>query len=268
MRGAFNRTLTVRYGTRSVVGPPLAVYGSDIPCRLVEQREVVQEQFPFDLTQSWVTLDSVDLHGPVTSSPWLGAVFTDILAADQVSFDGEPDVWFCVLRHEQVDPFFRDLYDRWLLLPLTSVVIPVWPPPVSPPPVPPPPTPVPVAPGDTCDTGSRLDGYGPWSVSNNFGELVGYYYLDLPTPGPWRLFSPSGGTAGWRVRVRVFSPGGDCCSTATPVQTIEDGGAECMSIHELVPGDGCRVCLRFDDPAGGVLSSSVSLQLYGGACVP
>lgn len=149
MRGVFNSTMSVRYGSRSVIGPPGVIYAVDIPCRLVVQREIDQLQFDFSLAGAWVTNDVVDLNGPYTSSPWLGAIFTDQLAADEVQFSPMPDEWWSVCRVEAVRPYGQDAYRRALVIPLSSIQFPLWPPPVSPPPPPPPPPPGPC--GGSCE---------------------------------------------------------------------------------------------------------------------
>lgn len=129
MRGEFNDTLAVRYGVRSHVGTPGDVWATDVPCRVVPQREIDQHQFPFGHSASWVTLDSLELHGPYTVTPWLGAVWSDYLSADVVEFTSQPGVLYIVCREEVVEPFGRVPYVRYLLIPLLDVAPPTWPPP-------------------------------------------------------------------------------------------------------------------------------------------
>lgn len=128
MRGSFNDSFTVRYGSRSVVGTSGDVWGVDVPCRKVPQRAISQHQSPFDLAASWVTVDEVGLHGPYTLSPWIGAIFSDYLASDQVLFQSEPSVWYVVCREELVVPDAGGPYSRFLLVPLSKFADPFWPP--------------------------------------------------------------------------------------------------------------------------------------------
>jgi len=234
MRAPFNTTLGVRYGSRSVVGPPGAVWASDIPCRVVPQTEITQGQFPFTLSSAWVTVDAVRLHGPFTSSPWLGAVFTDQLAADEVSFPGLDGPWFSVQREEDVQPFGRDPYWRYLLVPLSSVVVPPWPPPSPPPPAPPPPPVPPVVPGHDCDDALPIGVGEEQSFSDpapDWFEVVGV------AAGTWRIaytgdvtFAVYAGTSCGDSVGLVLSLGDGCVGFVTGfvydiwIEVFGDGG--------------------------------------------
>lgn len=137
MRGGFNNTLAVRYGPRSVAGVPGDIWAVDIPCRRVAQIEISQDQLPFDLSEVWVTFDELDVNGPMSVSPFLGAVFTDYMTADQVSFADAPGVWYAVCRAERVVPPLAPPYWRYMLIPDDWFAVPPWPEPKPIPPAPP-----------------------------------------------------------------------------------------------------------------------------------
>src|ERR1700753_3010748 len=123
MRGSFNRTGDLYYGPRSLAGPPGVMYASDVSCRLVKQVHIDQEQFPFDLTDYWLTLDELEPHGPLTTSPELGSVYTDYYASDEVIVHDDDQGACLMVRKEMVGPIDSPLYWRCLLLPLSKVVI-------------------------------------------------------------------------------------------------------------------------------------------------
>jgi len=158
MRGAFNKRMDVRFRPRSIVGPPLNIRAVDVPCRKVEQHKINQHQFPFDASTYWVTLDAMELHGPLTLEPAAGIVWSDYLAADQVAFDDDPTFWFAACRAEEVFDVVTPPYVRYLLIPVTVLDAPPFPPPAPLPPVlcvdtaPPSPPVPPVSPGATCPT--------------------------------------------------------------------------------------------------------------------
>lgn len=231
MRGGFNSTCTVRYGTRSVSGTPGVVRATGVLCRKVVQDEISQRQFPLDLTAFWVTLDAVNLHGPLTSSPWVGAVFTDYEAADEVSFSDAPGVWYSVCRSEWVIPHVGSPYYRWLILPLSSYAVPPFPPPSPPPPAPPPPVPPPPPPpmpGPTCETA------GPLGI----GDVISG--VTSPTP-VWYTFTIStAGAYGFNATING-APGNSGCEKVFYRNCVDgqvflmDGGGLCQS-QDMVTG--------------------------------
>lgn len=135
MRGAFNDTFKAFYGPASPYGPPGVQFATDVPCRRVLQTEVFQLDFPGTLSSSWATYDALSLHGPDVSSPETPAVLYDLNTSDQVELASQPGVRYVVYRREEVIPLGRPSYERCLLIPTTSLVVPPFLPPN--PPVPP-----------------------------------------------------------------------------------------------------------------------------------
>ncbi len=229
MRGSFNRTMVVRYGQRSLVGPPGVTYASGVPCRRVLQRRIEQGQFDFTLAHHWVTQDTVVLNPPLTSSPYIGAIFTDQLAADEVSFDDDPDVWYSVCRHETISPRHGAEYWRDLVIPTTSIVVPPWPPPVSPPPPPSPPGPPVVPPGESCGSPSVIDEPGEYVVSSLPGAMAGQYRIDLPPGEQWYIRFLSCDDTEWRIDPLFHVPEVSCCAFEGYLGPMNQAGTHCRS---------------------------------------
>lgn len=196
MRGAFDRLCNVFHGLRSVTGPPGVQFAADVPCRIVEQREIGQRQFPFDLSTSWITLDELQLAGPNVLPPWDGATYSDYAAADVVSLTASIDDGYVVCRSERVTPVGGVPYWRYLLVPLWMLGPPTWRP-LSPLPADPGPLPVPPPPpGLVCAS----------AVPIGLGDLVAFEYAAAPpqwdrwylleglTPGEeYQIFTADGG---------------------------------------------------------------------------
>lgn len=149
MRGAFNRLCDVYYGPRSPFGPPNTLSQASVPCRLVPQLKIFQDQFPFSLSQFWLTHNAPAFNGPDTISPWAPAAFDDYGTADQVLISGVALPKMVVCRQEFINPVVRPSYWRCLLISSADLVTPPWLPP-SPLPPPPPPVPVCTVPGASC----------------------------------------------------------------------------------------------------------------------
>lgn len=126
MRAPFNTTCDVAYGARSVTGPPGVQYAAAVPCRVVRQQEITQIQFPFSLSNAWVTIKDVDPSGPRVSSPFNGATLSDYKACDVLTIPSGGTERYAVVREELVDPFRDPLYFRYLLVPLASLDTPPW----------------------------------------------------------------------------------------------------------------------------------------------
>jgi len=230
MRGEFNNTFTVRYGSRSVVGPPGVTYGTGIPCRFVPQRQIDQGQFDFTLTSGWFTNDSLILNGPLVSSPWLGAYFTDQLAADEVSFASSPEVWYSVSRRETVNPYLAAGYERYLLVNLLLVSYPTWPPPSPPPPNPYPPPVVPLPPGGGCGSGYDFGGFGEFLMATQSDGASGYYESVITYTGDIHIRLLGDMPSDVVVLVSQVNPFYACCD-AVLAGEITYSGSRCVSLH-------------------------------------
>ncbi len=266
MRGGFDKLMSIRYGSRSVTGPPGVTFLSGVPCRKVEQREISQRQFDFTFTDHWVTLDAVELTGPFTSSPWLGAIFTDQLAADEVSFDVDPGVWYTTCRGERVTPFGDVPYWRSLLLPLTLVTPDLWPPPTSPPPPPSPPAPPLTAPGPNCSVGTDLTSFGDYTLGSETGYFIGWYEFLITDSGPIRFELVEPIAPDTRVSV-AFKPGGssDCCGDLVWFD-LEAEGSHCQTFYVSFPGHYDReYCLKVQSTSGSGPASTL-VRIASGGC--
>lgn len=243
MRGGFNRKLRARYGNRSTFGPPGEIYVTQIPCRRVEQFYIDQAQFPFSLSEVWVTLDAVRLNAPTTISPWMGAVFTDYLTADQVSISNAPDVWFTVCREESVIPFGRPPYWRYLLIPVTDYVVPPWQPPTPIPPKPSSPPGSSPAPGASCADPAFLSGFGEYLLATQPDGTNGYYAIEVPPNTAVRVRYVDGVNVHVASDVHSAETGGDCCA-GQYVGQLSPAGVEWVSVGPTseYPSLG-RVCL-------------------------
>lgn len=234
MRGSFDNSCSVRYGSRSVVGPGLVVYASGQACRKVAQVPISQLQAPFDLSNSWVTLDNFRPNGPLVRSPWSGAVFTDFLAADQVAFDAEPSKWWTICRDELVQPFGRTPYWRYLLIPDEKLVPPDWPPPS---PLPAPPVPVTyeyIAPGPSCFRPAMFDRWGDYLLSTQLDGSNGFY-----------AFPVSAGES-----VRITHIGGVVPTIKSDVFKCDLHADGCSASFVGQLGVGQLSCVSFAWPAG------------------
>jgi hypothetical protein len=215
-RGAYDSTCDIFYGSNSPYGPPGVQYAAGVPCRLVPQDQILQIQFPFNLTGAWLTIDAVTPNGLQSISPWLGAVFDDYYGADVVIVSADAGVQYVVCRQEYVQPFGSPGYYRHLLLRLSDVVIPPW---LPQSPLPPAPTPVPAPqPGFSCSTAGVL---GAWSAGVS---------LDLSGADTWwQLRGPAGYTG------VVYVVGGDPtmfteayqfdCSSLSPINSMTGPGS-------------------------------------------
>lgn len=236
MRGAFNVTMEVRYGPRSTAGPPGVTYAVGIPCRRVAQTRLFQGQFDFSLSSAWVTQDTVVLNPPSVSSPWLGAMFTDQMAADEVAFSDFPTFWFTVCRHEEMNPPRGADYYRDLIIPVTSIAVPPWLPPT---PLPGPPVPgglTYIAPGYSCASPTILCIYGDYLLSTNVDGTNGYYAF---------VYSP-----GTSTRIKYI--GGVVVGLASDVFRcgVLDDGCAATFINQISPAG--VACVSWSQPAGGV----------------
>lgn len=260
MRGEFNSTFSVRYGSRSVIGPPGVVYAVDIPCRVVEQRQITQIQFDFSSAGAWVTNDVVDFNGPFTSSPWLGAIFTDQLAADEVQFSVFMGEWWSVCRIEEVVPYGGARYRRALVIPLSSIQFPFWPPPVSPPPPPPPPAPPIVEPGRDCGTSEFVDPFVTRRLETLDDGRNGYYYVDLrlDSPGTVSISIPDGTDPNARVDIYYDDSNSDCC--AAPRQAVLQVGTRMCYGITMFADISRHICLHVvnDDDSGDLVYADVT----------
>lgn len=155
MRAQFNTFCDVFYGPSSPFGPPNALYLAAVPCRLVPQLRVFQDQFPFDLTGFWLTHNAPSFNGPATSSPWVPATFDDYNTADRLDVSGFTGGRLIVCRQEFINPFGRPSYWRNLCLPVSKLVVPPWLPPQPLPPPPPPPAGC-ALPGTNCVTAGAM----------------------------------------------------------------------------------------------------------------
>jgi len=229
MRGEFNNTLRVRYGPSSPFGAANFVWITDVPCRFVLQREIDQRQFPFTLSGAWVTLDLIQLHGPTSTSPYLGGVLTNYKAADQVEVSDHAGVWWVVMREERVHPFGRPNYWRYLLMPQDSMINPPWPPPVPPPPPPPPPDPPPPPPGVTCELAETitLDEL----VEGTTSEEGTWYVINIPVDGEYSIRTHTGGSEGSGACEKVFY-----LECGDPQAFRINGGGLCTS-HIMIAGE-------------------------------
>lgn len=265
MRGEYDNHLSVRYGSRSVSGAPGVVWLSGVACRKVDQREITQHQSPFDLTTAWVTLDSVELHPPLTSSPFVGALFTDYQAADEVEFDTAPGVWVSVCREERVAPFGRPAYWRYLLFPPEVFSSPPWPPPSPPPPPPPPPSPPVVSPGAGCDDAADLVELGTYTLSCRDDGTPGFYFIELFWASSIHVRVVGDMAPDVTIYVSTTTLGESCCYA--PLRgTITYSGSRCVTLFHvgLEPEPG-RVCIRVDnDSLSGPRPTVVEIAV--GAC--
>lgn len=266
MRAAFNELMTLRYGSRSVVGTPGVSYLSGVPCRVVFQPEIQQGQFDFDFTSAWVTLDAVEPNGPFTSSPWLGAIFTDQLAADEVAFDSLPDFWWSLCRKERVTPYAASPYWRFLLVPLTRITPSLWPPPSPPPPAPPPPPPTPIEPGETCSDGSAVPPVGDFALSSLPSFADGFYRCAIDYGFTTRIELVEPVDPDVRLYVSRGSAGGSCCSSS-PLDTLQESGSHCVSLETSdIPGDRWVFCLEVQNVNVSGDPVSVTVRLSHGDC--
>lgn len=219
MRGTFNKTFTVRYGPRSLAGPPGVTYGVEIACRRVPQTRIFQHQFDFSLSGFWVTEDTVRLNTPFVSSPYLGAFFTDQYAADEVAFSDNPGVWYSVCREEEVHPYVGADYWRYLLVPVASFATPPWLPPTSPPPPPDPPGPPVVPPGGGCAEAAALAGVGEYVLSAAASDEPGWYSISLEKGRLIRIEILSSDAEYLFITIRRPPDGLGCCD-AVELDTI------------------------------------------------
>jgi hypothetical protein len=141
-----------------VVGIPWSIVEENVPCRIVPQNHIFQDEFPFYLSIDWITLDRFPLALPVESTNEIGIVYKDYLAAHMVRTQEEPIRSYVVCRREEILEVDTDPYWRYLLIPLLSFADPTWPPrsplPPAPPPAQYPPVPPPPPPGGGGGAGS------------------------------------------------------------------------------------------------------------------
>lgn len=228
MRGSFDRTCTVRYGPRSVSGPPSVVYASDQLCRKVVQVPISQLQSPLDLSTHWLTIDNFRLNGPLVNSSWGGQVSTDYLAADQVAFPDFPALWFIVCREELVQPFGRPAYWRYLLIPELSAESPPWPPPGPLPSYPVVSVYEYLVPGPSCANPTMFDRFGDFLLSTQFSGADGFYAFPVSAGESVRITHIGGPTSAVKSDVFKCALHADGCS-ATFVGQIGVGQLSCAS---------------------------------------
>lgn len=131
MRGPFTYNTDWYYGPHSTVGTPNTLYALAVPSRVVKQTEIFQLDWPYVISQAWITLDNHEPNLPEFHSPSLWYLGADWLEADRVALEpfGSPD-WF-VMRKELVTPPTDPNYWRVLIGKVEDVETPPWPPPSS-----------------------------------------------------------------------------------------------------------------------------------------
>lgn len=181
MRAPFDRTCTVWYGHYSPYGPPDTVRMVGVPCRQVFQDEIVQLQQPFNLSNSWLTVDMLELNGPYSVSPGIYQVNTHYAMGDYLNFLDHDVTYYGVMRKELVYVPGHVPYWRYLLLSGPDLAGPGWPPAVPlPPPYSPPPV---VVPGTTCALAPVINFNTP--ITGNSVSLTSNWYACVSVPmGP------------------------------------------------------------------------------------
>jgi hypothetical protein len=256
--------VTLAHGPRSLTGPPWDLIAEDVPCRLVPQYHIYQDQFPFDLSTQWMTIDEYAPTGPMIWTNAIGIVYTDYLAADMVIQQDPSFRRYMVCRREELLGVEVGPYWRYLLIPLLWFSDPQWlprsplppaPPPAEYPPVPPPGTsPPPAAGGSTCSTAIAVTYGQEFGVllSGTVGE-VQWRYCDVP-PGASRILSNAAAVSG-SLAVEL-SPSASCGS-----QSWVTVSAACQVVS--VPAS-YRLYLRVTQLVVG--SYTLTTRIDGGSC--
>jgi len=205
MRGAFDKTCDWWYGPESVAGTPNTMYAPNVPCRVVFQEQIFQQEFPFSMSIAWLTNDEVIPNIPVTISPRIGYTYDNWFQADRVAIPSGTEPGWYVSRRELVSPFGRASYWRVLLLPLDSMTNPPWPPPSPIPPLPP----LPPSPGLTCaDAGELL--YEDGVIEFDVPGPVSWFYVEFDEGDVFHVTGEV--TAGSPPLVVMSFQGGTCSS--------------------------------------------------------
>jgi len=88
-----------------------APYATGVPCRLVAQREITPQPFPFDTRSAWITYDSIALVVPGFLA--IGDVITGVYGnADVLVVATQPGVAWYQLGYELVQPDGEPSYFR------------------------------------------------------------------------------------------------------------------------------------------------------------
>lgn len=182
MRGAFNTTCNVFYGPESPYGPPNVQYAATVPCRLVPQTEIDQDDFPLSLTEAWLTVEALAPNTPKYQSSSLGEWHARIYTSDVLSVLSWPlNNWYAIRREYMFGPDQMP-YWRVALLSTLKVRYPDWLPP-SPPPPPGPATTcaaATVAPLPISYTGPISSGAPWWFTFNALAGVV--YHVTVTVP--------------------------------------------------------------------------------------
>ncbi len=264
MRAKFDQLVTLFRGPRSLTGEPWGIIAEDVPCRLVPQYHIYQDQFPLDLSTHWMTLDS---HAPVGPMVWtneIGITYTDYLSADMVMRQASSGHRHMVCRREELLGVEGGPYSRYLLIPLLWFSDPQWlprsplppaPPPAEYPPVPPPSTsPPPAAGGSTCGAALTVTYGQEFGVlmSGTVGE-VQWRVCEAPS-GTSRVLSNSAAVAG-SLRVE-WSASASCGSQSWTAVTA---ACQLMSVPASY-----RVYIRVTQIAAG--SYTLTALIDGAGC--
>jgi hypothetical protein len=136
-RANFDALMDVYYGPSSVAGPPGTMYRTGVPCRVVPQDWVGQDEFPDSLTFAWVTFPGAQLNMATVTHVINGVYQLDYGAADHVIVTSMGLGPLTCLRAESIAHPTQPAYRRVLVC--DSAVFPPLPPPPPPPPPPSPP---------------------------------------------------------------------------------------------------------------------------------
>lgn len=114
-RRPFNNTMSVKYGPTSTVGTPGSTYRTGVQCRPVYQEQIVQEEYPNDLSMYWITY-SLPLLNFVQSTPMVGGQrIQDFNTADRLTFGSVLSGEYTALRSERVYSTGGPSYGRALI---------------------------------------------------------------------------------------------------------------------------------------------------------